>query len=128
MSQSGCQCHASELAISLTDLLIETLLRKGQFELGNRTCKLVYRQYASLYFVLCVDDGENELAYFEAIHLFVMALDAYFGNVCELDLVFHFNKVYCIADEYILGGEVQETALKKILEKVRSDEKAVDAS
>jgi hypothetical protein len=29
----------------------------------------------------------------ETIHLFVEALDKYFGNVCELDLIFNFHKV-----------------------------------
>lgn len=29
----------------------------------------------------------------ELIHLLVEVLDGYFGNVCELDLVFHFDKV-----------------------------------
>jgi hypothetical protein len=32
------------------------------------------------------------------IHLFVETLDQYFGNVCELDIVFNFNKVYGILD------------------------------
>ena len=32
----------------------------------------------------------------EAIHLFVEILDVYFGNVCELDLVFKFEKVYLV--------------------------------
>jgi hypothetical protein len=27
------------------------------------------------------------------IHLFVEVLDQYFGNVCELDIVFNFHKV-----------------------------------
>jgi hypothetical protein len=40
-----------------------------------------------------VDTDDNELAYFESIHLFVEILDQYFGNVCELDLVFNFFKV-----------------------------------
>jgi hypothetical protein len=40
-----------------------------------------------------VSADDNELAYLEAIHLFVEVLDAYFGNVCELDLVFNFYKV-----------------------------------
>jgi hypothetical protein len=42
---------------------------------------------------MCVDVGDNELASLEAIHVFVELLDRYFGNVCELDLVFNFNKV-----------------------------------
>lgn len=37
--------------------------------------------------------NDNELVYFESIHLFVELLDQFFGNVCELDLVFNFNKV-----------------------------------
>jgi AP-2 complex subunit sigma-1 len=54
----------------------------------------------------------------ETIHLFVRMLDQFFSNVCELDIVFHFNKVYTILDEYILGGEVQETSEKIILERM----------
>jgi len=53
----------------------------------------VYRRYAGLFFCLCVDANDNELASLEAIHLFVEVLDAFFGNVCELDLVFNFYKV-----------------------------------
>jgi len=58
-----------------------------------------------------VDANDNELAYLEAIHLFVevlgaialiacsatgdshQSLDTFFDNVCELDLVFNFYKV-----------------------------------
>lgn len=55
--------------------------------------KIIYRRYAGLFFCACVDANDNELAYLEAIHLFVEILDTYFGNVCELDLVFNFWKV-----------------------------------
>lgn len=55
--------------------------------------KLIYRRYAGLYFIMCVETTDNELAILENIHLFVEILDNYFGNVCELDLVFNFNKV-----------------------------------
>jgi len=58
-----------------------------------RNYKIVYRRYAGLFFCLCVDANDNELACLEAIHLFVEVLDAFFGNVCELDLVFNFYKV-----------------------------------
>jgi len=53
----------------------------------------VYRRYAGLFFCVCVDANDNELAYLEAIHFFVEVLDSFFGNVCELDLVFNFYKV-----------------------------------
>jgi hypothetical protein len=36
-----------------------------------QTHKLVYRRYAGLFFTLCVDINDNELACLEAIHLFV---------------------------------------------------------
>lgn len=59
--------------------------------------KVIYRRYAGLYFSLCVDVTDNELAYLESIHLFVEILDHYFSNVCELDLVFNFHKVVLAA-------------------------------
>lgn len=46
-----------------------------------------------MFFCVCVDANDNELAYLEAIHFFVEVLDQFFGNVCELDLVFNFYKV-----------------------------------
>ena len=58
-----------------------------------RTHKVIYRRYAGLFFSLCVDITDNELAYLECIHLFVEILDHFFSNVCELDLVFNFHKV-----------------------------------
>lgn len=39
-----------------------------------RNYKIVYRRYAGLFFCLCVDSNDNELAYLEAIHLFVEVL------------------------------------------------------
>jgi AP-2 complex subunit sigma-1 len=41
----------------------------------------------------------------------------------QLDIVFHFNKVYGILDEFILAGEVQETNKKVILDRMRELEK-----
>ncbi|CAI5495602.1 unnamed protein product [Closterium sp. Naga37s-1] len=59
-----------------------------------RTYKVIYRRYAGLFFSLCVDLTDNELAYLESIHLFVEILDHFFSNVCELDLVFNFHKAH----------------------------------
>lgn len=83
-----------------------------------RNYKIVYRRYAGLFFCVCVDANDNELAYLEAIHLFVEILDAFFGNVCELDLVFNFYKVYAILDEVFLAGEVEETSKQVILDRL----------
>jgi len=80
-----------------------------------RTFKIVYRRYAGLFFCMCVDTNDNELASLEAVHLFVEILDVYFGNVCELDLVFNFYKVYTILDEIFLAGEIMETSKPVVL-------------
>jgi len=85
--------------------------------------KIIYRRYAGLYFIFGVDINDNELLLMETVHLFVELLDQYFSNVCELDIVFHFNKVYAVLDEYILAGEIQETDKKVILDRVRELEK-----
>ena len=55
--------------------------------------QVVYKRYASLYFVMGIDSSDNELITLELVHHFVEVLDRYFGNVCELDLIFNFHKV-----------------------------------
>ncbi|RYH06247.1 hypothetical protein EON65_43095 [archaeon] len=84
---------------------------------------MIYRRYAGLYFIFGADVTDNELLLMETIHIFVELLDVYFSNVCELDIVFHFNKVYTLLDEFILAGEIQETSKRVILERVRELEK-----
>lgn len=80
-----------------------------------RQYKIVYRQYAGLFFCLCVDVNDNNLAYMEAIHNFVEILNNNFTNVCELDLLFNFYVVYALVDEMFLAGEIQETSPHKVL-------------
>ena len=50
-----------------------------------------YVRYASLYFVACIEQTDNELIVLDIIHHFVEVLDRYFSNVCELDLIFNFH-------------------------------------
>lgn len=70
-----------------------------------RNYKILYRRYASLYFIIGVDlddDGNcNELAYLELIHNLVETLDKYFENVCELDIMFNLEKAHFILDEMV---------------------------
>ncbi|NXJ37944.1 AP3S2 protein, partial [Ciconia maguari] len=60
---------------------------------GGSDYKLIYRHYATLYFVFCVDSSESELGILDLIQVFVETLDKCFENVCELDLIFHMDKV-----------------------------------
>ncbi len=41
-----------------------------------RNFKIIYRRYAGLYFCICVDVTDNNLAYLEAIHNFVEVNEA----------------------------------------------------
>lgn len=43
-------------------------------------------------------------------------LNQFFTNVCELDLLFNFYKVYALVDEMFLAGEIQETSPPKVRE------------
>ena len=56
--------------------------------LDHRQYKVIYRRYASLYFIIGIDidDDINELGMLEFIHNMVETLDKYFENVCELDV------------------------------------------
>ena len=85
--------------------------------------KIIYRRYAGLFFVLGVNVDDNELLLMETIHLFVELMDQFFSNVCELDIVFHFNKVYALLDEFIIAGEIQETSKQVILDRMKELEK-----
>lgn len=83
-----------------------------------RNFKIIYRRYAGLYFCICVDVNDNNLCYLEGIHNFVEVLNEYFHNVCELDLVFNFYKVYSVVDEMFLAGEIRETSQTKVLKQL----------
>ena len=80
--------------------------------------KLIYRHYATLFFIFLVDQSESELGILDLIQVFVEALDQRFENVCELDIVFHYDEVNHILDEIVMGGMVLETNLNSIMTSV----------
>ncbi|CAI0473417.1 unnamed protein product [Linum tenue] len=80
--------------------------------------RLVYKHYATLYFVFVFDSSENELAMLDLIQVFVETLDKCFRNVCELDIVFNYSKLHTILDEIIFGGQVLETSSAEVMKVV----------
>lgn len=46
-----------------------------------------------------MDSSESELGILDLIQVFVESLDKRFENVCELDLIFHVEKVSTVALE-----------------------------
>lgn len=63
-----------------------------------------------LQFVQCSSDSKV---------VFISFLNIFFEQqVCELDIIFNFEKAYFILDEFLLGGEAQETSKKNVLKAI----------
>ncbi|XP_022664794.1 AP-3 complex subunit sigma-2-like [Varroa destructor] len=91
---------------------------EGGSLIGGSDYKLIYRHYATLFFVFCVDSSESELGILDLIQVFVETLDKCFENVCELDLIFHVDKVHYILNELVMGGMVLETNMAEIIARI----------
>ncbi|RWS11213.1 AP-1 complex subunit sigma-2-like protein [Dinothrombium tinctorium] len=105
----------------LTTLILSRKAKMCSF-VEWKDMKIVYKRYASLYFCCAIDSSDNELLTLEIIHRYVELLDKYFGSVCELDIIFNFEKAYFILDELLIGGEVQETSKKAVLKSITSQD------
>ncbi|THG15413.1 hypothetical protein TEA_027141 [Camellia sinensis var. sinensis] len=84
----------------------------------HRNYKIVYRRYASLFFLVGVDNEENELSILEFIHLLVETMDRHSGNMCnmcELDIMFHLEKAHFMLEEMVMNGCIVETSKANIL-------------
>eukprot|EP01098_Paradermamoeba_levis_P007169 TRINITY_DN296_c0_g2_i2.p1 TRINITY_DN296_c0_g2~~TRINITY_DN296_c0_g2_i2.p1 ORF type:complete len:179 (-),score=47.67 TRINITY_DN296_c0_g2_i2:85-543(-) len=107
----------SRILRELSNMVLSRPQRLCNF-LEWKDIKIVYKRYASLYFIVGINRDDNELIVLETIHHFVEILDRYFGNVCELDIIFNFHKAYFILDEFVMAGEIQETSKKRVLHMV----------
>mmetsp|Transcript_31971 Transcript_31971/g.61798 ORF Transcript_31971/g.61798 Transcript_31971/m.61798 type:complete len:157 (-) Transcript_31971:108-578(-) len=85
--------------------------------------KIIYRHFATLYFVFVSDSAESELGILDLIQVFVQVLDSCFENVCELDLIYHFDRVNYILDEIVMSGMVLETNVDLIVQSIKETKK-----
>lgn len=93
--------------------------------LEHHQYKVIYRRYASLYFIIGLEDEDvNELSYLEFIHNLVETLDKYFENVCELDIMFNIEKAHFVLDEMVMNGSILETNRPTILSQIYALDKA----
>ncbi|KAI3641083.1 hypothetical protein MIR68_000887 [Amoeboaphelidium protococcarum] len=101
---------------------------------------VVYRSYATLYFIVVISDAESELATLDLIQVNVIlvfplsssqtlrgqviveSFDKYFGKVCELDLIFNPVMIQSIVQKIIMGGFVIETNPLVVVDQLRKDE------
>lgn len=86
----------------------------------------MYRRYASLFFIAATDPTDNELITLEIVHRYVEQMDKYYGNVCELDIIFNFQKAYFILDELLIAGEMQESSKKNVLRVIGAQDSLED--
>ncbi|CAD8087291.1 unnamed protein product [Paramecium primaurelia] len=116
--------------MTLEGELIRKCLSRNETQcsfLEHRGYKIIYRRYASLYFIIGMDlEEENEMAYLEFIHNLVETLDKYFENVCELDIMFNIEKAHYILEEMVMNGQIVETNKTQILAPIHVLDKAKD--
>uniref|UniRef100_A0A2K5QCA6 AP complex subunit sigma n=1 Tax=Cebus imitator TaxID=2715852 RepID=A0A2K5QCA6_CEBIM len=84
---------------------------EGRLLIGGSNNKLIYKHYAI------------ELDILDLIHVFVETLDKCFKNVCELDLIFHVDKVHNILAEMVMGGMLLETNMNEIVTQIDTENK-----
>lgn len=116
----------NKIVKDVTQLVLARRTRMCNF-LEYKDTKVIYRRYASLFFITSISPGDNELITLEIIHRYVEVLDRYFGNVCELDLIFNFQKAYAVLDELIIAGEIQESSKKTVLKIVAQSDAIEEA-
>ncbi|EUC31618.1 hypothetical protein COCVIDRAFT_31838 [Bipolaris victoriae FI3] len=104
----------AKIVKDVSQLVLARRTRMCNF-LEYKDTKVVYRRYASLFFIAGCDATDNELITLEIVHRYVEQMDKYYGNVCELDIIFNFQKAYFILDELLLAGEMQESSKKNVL-------------
>jgi AP-4 complex subunit sigma-1 len=115
--------------VALETEIIRRCLLRTEYQcsfLEYRGLKVVYRRYASLFFVVAVDgdESENELAILEFIHSLVETMDTYFESVCELDIMFHIEKAHYIVNEMVANGVIVENNKANILNSLIMMDKA----
>lgn len=111
------QKEKSKITRELTTIILSRRAKMCNI-LEYKDMKIVYRRYASLFFVMGIDGSDNGLLALEIIHRYVEQMDKLFGNVCELDIIFGFAKAYYILDEFILDGYVMESSKRDVARKV----------
>ncbi|WPK26975.1 hypothetical protein PUMCH_004346 [Australozyma saopauloensis] len=111
------QKEKSKITRELTTIILSRRAKMCNI-LEYKDIKIVYRRYASLFFVMGIDASDNGLLTLEIIHRYVEQMDKLFGNVCELDIIFGFSKAYYILDELILDGYVMESSKREVIKKV----------
>lgn len=111
------QKEKAKITKELTTIILSRRAKMANI-LEYKDIKIIYRRYASLFFVMGIEASDNSLLALEIIHRYVEQMDKLFYNVCELDIIFGFAKAYYILDEFILDGYVMDSSKRDVARKV----------
>ncbi|KAL3231578.1 hypothetical protein MRX96_023290 [Rhipicephalus microplus] len=81
---------------------------------------IVYRRTGQLILIIGTDDDENNLAVYEFVRAFIQVLDAYFSGV----IVAEFFKLHLVLQHMVSNGNVSETNVQNILERLKAFDNA----
>lgn len=117
--------------VALESEIIRKCLSRSELQcsfLEYRGYKVVYRRYASLFFIIGtkadIDAGpkgenkENELGMLEFIHTLVETMDKWAGSICELDIMYQLEQVHFLLDEMVMNGYIIETNRMNVLKPI----------
>ncbi|TBU03028.1 small subunit of clathrin adaptor complex [Hamiltosporidium tvaerminnensis] len=94
------------------------LLKEPDKIIKKEKFTILFEKFASIILCFVVDNSENLFYISNAMNTFVIVLDKYFKRVCELNLIYSFDKVHYLLDNYICNGKVIETDEITILNKM----------
>ena len=106
-----------ETAEAVMEAVVGRESSQSNFILLNRKSgvRAVYRKFATLCIAFVIDTSENSLATVDLIQVFVQVLDRYFKDVCELDVIFNFERVNFVLDELVIGGHAPDISVEASL-------------
>mmetsp|Transcript_10393 Transcript_10393/g.18896 ORF Transcript_10393/g.18896 Transcript_10393/m.18896 type:complete len:158 (+) Transcript_10393:51-524(+) len=111
--------------VALESEIIRKCLSRSELQcsfLEYRGYKVIYRRYASLFFIVGTkpdaggeENQENELGMLEFIHTLVETMDKWAGSICELDIMYQLEQVHFLLDEMVMNGYIVETNKSNVL-------------
>eukprot|EP00540_Astrosyne_radiata_P019192 CAMPEP_0116845448 /NCGR_PEP_ID=MMETSP0418-20121206/13272_1 /TAXON_ID=1158023 /ORGANISM="Astrosyne radiata, Strain 13vi08-1A" /LENGTH=160 /DNA_ID=CAMNT_0004476559 /DNA_START=89 /DNA_END=571 /DNA_ORIENTATION=+ len=117
-----------EERVALESEIIRKCLSRSELQcsfLEYRGYKVIYRRYASLFFIVGTkpdldapkgsENAENELGMLEFIHTLVETMDKWAGSICELDIMYQLEQVHFLLDEMVMNGYIVETNKSNVL-------------
>ncbi|KAL6031325.1 hypothetical protein STEG23_000678 [Scotinomys teguina] len=114
---------SSEKADSVITHLLEVMAIMGipaQIKTDNAPAYVSgkMKQFFAYYNIKHITGQDNDLITLELIHPYMGLLDKYFGSICELEIIFNFEKGYFILNEFLMSEDVQDTSKKCVLKAI----------